>query len=119
MQLFLSLFYTLQIGVAEGLAGAWKPRDQSASEELDVHRYVIEHGMWTPDPGELLGPYEEEAPRRITKAKFLTANNTVTTVQAGTTGALRCQILDVADHETAVYVLRLNKKSVQDAILLA
>ncbi|XP_069986220.1 uncharacterized protein [Penaeus vannamei] len=106
---FLSLWLkwsNIKLGVAEGLAGAWKPRGQSASEESDVHRYVIEHGMWTPDPGELLGPYEEEAPRRITKAKFLTANNTVTTVQAGTAGAFRCQILDVADHETVSWVRR-------------
>ncbi|XP_042891822.1 zwei Ig domain protein zig-8-like [Penaeus japonicus] len=106
MLLFLSLLYTLLLGAAESLAVAWNSGEQSANDVSDVHRYVIEHGMWTPDPRELLGPYEEEAPTRITKAKFITANNTVTTVQAGTTGALRCQILDVADHETVSWVRR-------------
>lgn len=57
-------------------------------------------GLWTPDPRILVGPYEEEAPRRLTNARFLTANNTITTVQVGTTAALRCQINDVAEHET-------------------
>lgn len=47
-----------------------------------------------------MGPYEEEAPRRMTKARFLTANNTMTTVQVGTRAALRCQVNDVAEHET-------------------
>ncbi|MPC41722.1 hypothetical protein E2C01_035323 [Portunus trituberculatus] len=56
--------------------------------------------LWTPDPRLLLGPYEEDEPRRLTNARFLTANNTVTTVQVGTTAALRCQINDVAEHET-------------------
>lgn len=65
-------------------------------------------GLWTPDPRILVGPYEEEAPRRLTNARFLTANNTVTTVQVGTTAALRCQINDVAEHETVRQLFRVS-----------
>ncbi|XP_042872050.1 opioid-binding protein/cell adhesion molecule homolog [Penaeus japonicus] len=107
MQLLFTLLCIFPLGVVEGWGASWSSdRQSSDEEESDLHRYVIEHGLWTPDPRILLGPYEEEAPRRLTKAKFITANNTITTVQVGTTGALRCQILDVADHETVSWVRR-------------
>ncbi|KAF2356874.1 hypothetical protein FHG87_012375, partial [Trinorchestia longiramus] len=55
---------------------------------------------WSPDPDELLGPYEDEAPPRDTEAYFLTPNNTGVTVQVGSTAALRCQVFNVGEHET-------------------
>ena len=47
-----------------------------------------------------MGEYEVEPPVRDTNAYFMTDNNTVVTVQVGTTAALRCQVFDVAEHET-------------------
>ena len=41
---------------------------------------------------------------RDTNAYFMTDNNTVITVQVGTTAALRCQVFDVAEHETVSVV---------------
>ena len=55
---------------------------------------------WTPDPNQLLGPYEEVAPERETNAYFMTSNNTIVKVQQGNTADLRCQVFDVAEHET-------------------
>ncbi|XP_045111292.1 uncharacterized protein LOC123504643 [Portunus trituberculatus] len=100
---------TLQIqGAGGGWSEEWPKASEHSSDEDsdDRHRYAIEHGLWTPDPRLLLGPYEEDEPRRLTNARFLTANNTVTTVQVGTTAALRCQINDVAEHETVSWVRR-------------
>lgn len=57
-------------------------------------------GTWTPDPSQLLGEYEEPPPPRDTNAYFMTDNNTVVTVQVGMTADLRCQVFDVAEHET-------------------
>ncbi|XP_069974242.1 transmembrane and immunoglobulin domain-containing protein 1 [Penaeus vannamei] len=61
---------------------------------------------WTPDPSILLGEYEEELPQRDTNAYFMTDNNTVITVQVGATAAMRCQVFDVADHETVSWIRR-------------
>lgn len=63
-------------------------------------RMCVFTGSWPADPGLLLGEFEEETPVRNTKAYFMTDNNTVITVQVGTTAALRCQVFDVAEHET-------------------
>ena len=59
----------------------------------------------THNPKDLLGLYEEEAPKRDTNAIFMSENNTAVTVQVGSTAALRCQVFQVAEHETvgAIY----------------
>ncbi|CAL4102210.1 unnamed protein product, partial [Meganyctiphanes norvegica] len=84
-----------------------QPQADEATSDRDskeLHRYAMEHGLWTPDPGVLVGGPEEEPPRRLTNAHFLTANNTHTTVQAGATAQLRCKVHDVADHETVSWI---------------
>ncbi|XP_063591889.1 uncharacterized protein LOC134768977 [Penaeus indicus] len=63
-------------------------------------------GTWTPDPSQLLGEYEEPPPPRDTNAYFMTDNNTVVTVQVGMTADLRCQVFDVAEHETVSWIRR-------------
>lgn len=86
--------------------GGDRPDQATEDDTADLHRYAIEHGLWTPDPRVLVGPHVEEAPRRVTKARFLTANNTVTTVQVGAPAALRCQVEEVAEHETVSWIRR-------------
>ncbi|XP_042883319.1 hemicentin-2-like [Penaeus japonicus] len=70
----------------------------------DKHRFNTV--AWTPDPSILLGEYEEELPKRETNAYFMTGNNTVITVQVGATAAMRCQVFDVAEHETVSWIRR-------------
>ncbi|KAG0717680.1 hypothetical protein GWK47_053918 [Chionoecetes opilio] len=75
----------------------WLRRDVPAARR-DVP--AAARGLWTPNPNQLLGEYEEETPVRDTNAYFMTDNNTAITVQVGTTAPLRCQVFDVAEHET-------------------
>ncbi|XP_071546463.1 zwei Ig domain protein zig-8-like [Panulirus ornatus] len=105
--LLLRLACVLPRGAGAGWGDEWTSSKKDSDEDsADLHRFAIEHGLWTPDPRVLLGPYEEEAPRRLTNARFLTANNTLTTVQVGASAALRCQINDVAEHETVSWIRR-------------
>ncbi|CAL4122523.1 unnamed protein product, partial [Meganyctiphanes norvegica] len=57
-------------------------------------------GSWGDDPSMLLGEAEEETPHRVTNGYFTSTNNTRITVQQGATAVLRCQVYDVAEHET-------------------
>ncbi|XP_045110487.1 zwei Ig domain protein zig-8-like [Portunus trituberculatus] len=86
-----------------GRHAAWSKRLKNV---LETHRFKTEGGSWTPDPSDLLGEYEVEPPVRDTNAYFMTDNNTVVTVQVGTTAALRCQVFDVAEHETVSWIRR-------------
>ena len=73
-------------------------------------KYLCHEGSsWAPDPGQLLGPYEDEVIPRDTKAYFVTTNNTGVTVQVGSTAALRCQVYEVQEHETVSAVKANNE----------
>ncbi|XP_068235251.1 zwei Ig domain protein zig-8-like [Palaemon carinicauda] len=96
----LLVFITPKVSVCAENAPDW-PKVIRGS--LDTHKFNSA-GTWTPDPNLLLGEYEEEVPTRETKAYFMTENNTVITVQVGTTAALRCQVYDVAEHETVSWI---------------
>ncbi|XP_042221443.1 zwei Ig domain protein zig-8-like isoform X2 [Homarus americanus] len=87
--------------MTEGKRSEW-PRKSKGT--LETHRFNT--GTWTPDPHLLLGEFEVETPVRDTNAYFMTDNNTVVTVQVGTTAALRCQVFDVAEHETVSWIRR-------------
>ncbi|XP_064080679.1 uncharacterized protein LOC135197548 [Macrobrachium nipponense] len=108
MKAVLAFLLALPIGSASGWStkGGHDQADDDFRNSDDIQRFAIENGLWTPDPQLLLGPYEEEAPRSLTKARFITANNTVTTVQVGAPAALRCQISNVASHETVSWIRR-------------
>ncbi|XP_066981739.1 zwei Ig domain protein zig-8-like isoform X1 [Macrobrachium rosenbergii] len=110
--LFMKAVFAFLLALPIGSASGWSTKgghdqaDDDFRNSDDIQRFAIENGLWTPDPQLLLGPYEEEAPRSLTKARFITANNTVTTVQVGAPAALRCQISNVASHETVSWIRR-------------
>ncbi|KAF2360829.1 Immunoglobulin V-set domain [Trinorchestia longiramus] len=105
----LVIFFAVAI---QGRPDQWK--EDMNEEQMEIHRFALENGLWTPDPEVLVGTPEsrignegaEWERQEGGEAEFKTRNNSIVSVQAGSAATLPCSISKVHDTETVSWIRR-------------